>query len=914
MKNKKSCPLAARIKKLMQADEDVGKIAQATPVMMGTRSILVGPGHVRPVTGFASYVAARALELFLKRLCEKTIEVAQSRQAKTLSCSHLKHLVSTEATMDFLKDIVASAPDLAPEAEVKPVKRRRSCNTSKASRGGMSGSGELDDGAEGGGAGGEEEGTAVTTPRRKRPSGGRSSLQGEAGSQEGRAGAEGGSDSDSGAERGAAGPVSGDDSDMGGGCKGRGGRGKRRAAGPRQPRQRKAAAGKVEGGGEGQGELGSPRGRSRGRGGRGGRGSAATAAVCAEQDQGVAVKPDPGALLAAGSDPVACDALASPQLPSPAAPGWVSERASGASGGKPGGLGPGASSSPAWFKVEVKEEEKAAVMQLLGSSLGQGADSLLAGADFGAALAAAAAAAAAAVSPAGGRQPWADASGAGSVVVGGQQGVPSPRDGPAAAAAAVMSAGSQGQLLESSSMGLTSFEAGRAAGVGTLAAGAEGPGHTGPQLVTLPSQTSHTGQGQVTHPSAASFVLDPTRAAAAAAAPPGAGGAGGGVPASLPEMLPPAASSCGPALSCPGVLEQAGGVPASALSSLLSRTADPAAAAAVTAASPTLQMTASVNSAAGLIPQHSISDVAAAAAAAAQLVRDWAAAAVLAAGDSNSAACAGVSPAPLRSPSASALTRPSCAKATATNSAASVAAAAPAIKPTASSSLRCSHPLSLRPQHPLALRKGKSHSSLPSPTASKATAITPSLAAAPAGPSQAVSALPPALTLPPSPAPTSSPVAALGRRSGSAAGSPPPDMAGATPSCSGRPPAETQEPPQGPSEPELGSLVGAGAQGCPGPLPAPGVGVGKAGAGTEPAGQVPGGGSGSGPSAALPSPPSALPASGSVGAAGPGPGPALGTAAVPLPGLQALPVLHHLVLLAGSGAVGPLQDEDDYDS
>ncbi|KAL6751168.1 histone-fold-containing protein [Haematococcus lacustris] len=112
MKNKKSCPLAARIKKLMQADEDVGKIAQATPVMM-----------------------ARALELFLKRLCEKTIEVAQSRQAKTLSCSHLKHLVSTEATMDFLKDIVASAPDLAPEAEVKPVKRRRCETTSLSCRG-----------------------------------------------------------------------------------------------------------------------------------------------------------------------------------------------------------------------------------------------------------------------------------------------------------------------------------------------------------------------------------------------------------------------------------------------------------------------------------------------------------------------------------------------------------------------------------------------------------------------------------------------------------------------------------------------------------------------------------------------------------------------------------------------------------
>jgi hypothetical protein len=32
---RKPCPLAARIKKLMQADEDVGKIAQATPTLLG---------------------------------------------------------------------------------------------------------------------------------------------------------------------------------------------------------------------------------------------------------------------------------------------------------------------------------------------------------------------------------------------------------------------------------------------------------------------------------------------------------------------------------------------------------------------------------------------------------------------------------------------------------------------------------------------------------------------------------------------------------------------------------------------------------------------------------------------------------------------------------------------------------------
>ena len=37
MKGRKSCPLASRIKKLMQLDEDVGKISQATPILIGGR-------------------------------------------------------------------------------------------------------------------------------------------------------------------------------------------------------------------------------------------------------------------------------------------------------------------------------------------------------------------------------------------------------------------------------------------------------------------------------------------------------------------------------------------------------------------------------------------------------------------------------------------------------------------------------------------------------------------------------------------------------------------------------------------------------------------------------------------------------------------------------------------------------------
>lgn len=38
MKGKRGNPLASRIKKVMQADEDVGRIAQATPILIGKLS------------------------------------------------------------------------------------------------------------------------------------------------------------------------------------------------------------------------------------------------------------------------------------------------------------------------------------------------------------------------------------------------------------------------------------------------------------------------------------------------------------------------------------------------------------------------------------------------------------------------------------------------------------------------------------------------------------------------------------------------------------------------------------------------------------------------------------------------------------------------------------------------------------
>ncbi|KAL9451201.1 hypothetical protein AB3S75_012870 [Citrus x aurantiifolia] len=60
---------AARIKKIMQADEDVGKIALAVPVLV-----------------------SKALELFLQDLCDRTYEITLQRGAKTMSSLHLTKL------------------------------------------------------------------------------------------------------------------------------------------------------------------------------------------------------------------------------------------------------------------------------------------------------------------------------------------------------------------------------------------------------------------------------------------------------------------------------------------------------------------------------------------------------------------------------------------------------------------------------------------------------------------------------------------------------------------------------------------------------------------------------------------------------------------------------------------------------
>jgi hypothetical protein len=109
---RKAHPLAARIKKIMQADQDVGKIAQATPIMIGgdpsllcalllplaqqwlhgsytTPLVQVTLATTEYACAAAAAAAGRALELFLEQLCKSASEVATARKAKTLTCSHV---------------------------------------------------------------------------------------------------------------------------------------------------------------------------------------------------------------------------------------------------------------------------------------------------------------------------------------------------------------------------------------------------------------------------------------------------------------------------------------------------------------------------------------------------------------------------------------------------------------------------------------------------------------------------------------------------------------------------------------------------------------------------------------------------------------------------------------------------------
>lgn len=92
----------ARIKKIMQADEDVGKVAQATPVLI-CKSIPYFPNLSvdsyeaeelwLTIICFLSLLrcekTAKALELFMASIVEETVKETRSRGAKKMTPYHV---------------------------------------------------------------------------------------------------------------------------------------------------------------------------------------------------------------------------------------------------------------------------------------------------------------------------------------------------------------------------------------------------------------------------------------------------------------------------------------------------------------------------------------------------------------------------------------------------------------------------------------------------------------------------------------------------------------------------------------------------------------------------------------------------------------------------------------------------------
>ncbi|KAK6632365.1 hypothetical protein RUM44_007407 [Polyplax serrata] len=81
---------AGRIKKIMQTDEEIGKVAQAVPVII-----------------------SRTLELFVESLLKRAMQITSAKNAKTLTPTHMKQCILSESRFDFLKDLVKGIPDVS---------------------------------------------------------------------------------------------------------------------------------------------------------------------------------------------------------------------------------------------------------------------------------------------------------------------------------------------------------------------------------------------------------------------------------------------------------------------------------------------------------------------------------------------------------------------------------------------------------------------------------------------------------------------------------------------------------------------------------------------------------------------------------------------------------------------------------
>ncbi|XP_071353761.1 dr1-associated corepressor [Trachinotus anak] len=84
----------SRVKKIMQKDTEVGRIAMAVPVII-----------------------SRALEMFLKSLLTKTCLITQSKLSTVVSVAHMKQCIESEKLFHFLKDLAERATSTAAQKD-----------------------------------------------------------------------------------------------------------------------------------------------------------------------------------------------------------------------------------------------------------------------------------------------------------------------------------------------------------------------------------------------------------------------------------------------------------------------------------------------------------------------------------------------------------------------------------------------------------------------------------------------------------------------------------------------------------------------------------------------------------------------------------------------------------------------------
>ncbi|KAL8734101.1 MAG: hypothetical protein Q9181_003309 [Wetmoreana brouardii] len=106
----------ARIKRIMQADEDVGKVAQVTPTAV-----------------------SKALELFMISVVIKAANEAKAKSSRRVTAAHLKQAVAKDEQLDFLAEIISKVPDAPAPKKDEDSEGAMESKKKKASNGGGGG-------------------------------------------------------------------------------------------------------------------------------------------------------------------------------------------------------------------------------------------------------------------------------------------------------------------------------------------------------------------------------------------------------------------------------------------------------------------------------------------------------------------------------------------------------------------------------------------------------------------------------------------------------------------------------------------------------------------------------------------------------------------------------------------------------